>query len=51
MLKKFKILLTFYAEKKNLDIKYPLDSIDQIKVKTIRESNLFNVISREILCL
>lgn len=40
------MLLTFYTEKKNLDSKYPLNSIESIKVKTIRETNVIVILSK-----
>lgn len=46
LLKKLKSLLTFYCEKKNLKTKYPLTSIQDIKIKTIRESNLVIILSK-----
>lgn len=45
LLKKLKSLLLFYCEKKKLDPTYPLESVEKIKVKTIRESNLLIILS------
>lgn len=44
VLKKLKNLLVFYAEKKKLDTRFPLDSIAAVKVKTVRETNLLMIL-------
>lgn len=45
-LKRLKTLLGFYADQKQMDVHLPMDSIQQIQSKSIRESYLCEILGK-----